>query len=74
MDYRREKNLYNYMFDCKIFEKIEDVRNFLKEKNLKKSCLFKDFLCFILYLLRKCLNGIFLFLYCCVLFDIKCCE
>lgn len=32
MDYRREKNLYNYMFDCKIFEKIEDVRNFLKEK------------------------------------------
>lgn len=74
MDHRREKNLHNYMFDCKIFEKTEDVRNFPKEKNPKKSCLFKDFLCFILYLPRKCSNGISLFLYCCALFDIKCCE
>lgn len=74
MDYRGEENLYNYMSDCKISEKTEVVRNFSKEKNPKKSCLFKDFLSFILYLPRKCSNSISFFLNCCALFDMKCCE
>lgn len=37
MDHRREKNLHNYMFDCKISEKTEDVRNFPKEKKSKEK-------------------------------------
>lgn len=56
MDHRREKNLHNYMFDCKISEKTEDVRNFPKEKNPKKSCLFKDFFVFYFIPAKKMLE------------------
>lgn len=60
MDHRREKNLHNYMFDCKISEKTEDVRNFPKEKKIQRKVVCLKIFCVLFYTCQENARMVFL--------------